>query len=290
MVSLETVQSAIGTQLPALMYHFSKRDTVLYALGIGAPADPLEPDELKFVYERDMDFVALPTMPVIYGADFFDMALSGEIAGIQYNPMMLVHGEQALTLHAPLPVEGAIQATPTITDIFDKGSGMLLVVEMHLADASGQIIATATSAIFLRGMGGFGGERGSREKITLPPRMPDAVHTERTDARQALIYRLSGDYNPLHIDPQIATFAQFDKPILHGLATYGYAGRAVLKHFCDNIPNRLGSLSVRFSNAVYPGETLITEMWQDDERIILQTRVKERDVVVLDNAQATLKG
>jgi acyl dehydratase len=288
MVTLEQVNQAVGSSLEPITFTFSKRDTVLYALGVGAPSDWLDQDELKFVYELHHDFCALPTMPVIYGGKMIEAIVSGDIQGIKFNPMMLVHGEQALEIKRPLPVEGTITCTPIIRNIYDKGSGMLMVTDVECEDEGGSVIAVATSSMFIRGSGGFGGERGSSEKIEMPDRAPDAVHIEQTLTKQALIYRLSGDINPLHADPSMAQIGNFDKPILHGLATYGFAGRAILKHFCDNDPARFKEMSVRFSREVYPGDTLTTEMWQTDAGILFQTKVLERDVVVLSNARVTV--
>ena len=140
-------------------------------------------------------------------------------------------------------------------------------------------------------MGGFGGERGTSEKVNVPPeRAPDATMSEQTSEKQALIYRLSGDINPLHADPAMAAVGNFDRPILHGLCTFGYATRAVLKHFCDNDPARFKSIGVRFSKHVFPGETLVTEMWRDGSHVTFQTKVKERDEVVLSYAGAEVEG
>lgn len=288
MVTLELVQGIIGKQQPALTYRFDKRDTVLYALGVGAPADWLAQDELKFVYERHENFVALPTMPVVYSSKQIEDIVNGDIQGIKFNPMMLVHGEQALEIKAPLPVEGTITCTPTISGIYDKGSGMLIVTDTSCVDENGTEVAVTRSSMFIRGLGGFGGERGSSEKVVMPEREPDAVHTEKTLDRQALIYRLSGDINPLHADPAMAAQGNFDTPILHGLATYGFAGRAVLKHFCENDPANFTGMSARFSREVYPGDTLVTEMWQSDGEVLFQTKAQERDVVVLSGARVTL--
>jgi acyl dehydratase len=202
--------------------------------------------------------------------------------------MMLVHGEQALTIHRPLPVEGTIICTPTIRAIYDKGSGMLMVTDVSCVDEQGEEIAVTTASMFIRGLGNFGGERGSSEKIEMPERAPDVVHSEQTLTRQALIYRLSGDINPLHADPAMAAFGNFQTPILHGLSTYGFAARAVLKHFAGNDPRRFRSMVGRFSREVYPGDTLITEMWQTEQGVLFQTRAQERDVIVLAGARALL--
>ncbi len=289
MVTLEQVNQVVGTSLPPITFSFSKRDTVLYALGVGAPADWLDQDELKFVYELHNDFAALPTMPVIYSGQMIEAIVSGDIQGIKFNPMMLVHGEQALEIKQPLPVAGTITCTPIIRSIYDKGSGMLMVTDVECEDESGSVIAVTTASMFIRGLGGYGGERGSSEKIEMPDRAPDAVHIEQTLTKQALIYRLSGDINPLHADPAMAQVGNFEKPILHGLATYGFAGRAILKHFCDNDPSRFKGMSVRFSREVYPGDTLTTEMWRTEDGIRFQTKVTDRDVVVLSNAKALVQ-
>lgn len=290
MVTLDLVNRIIGTQLPPMTYTFTERDTAIYALGVGAPADPLDADELKFVYELSPDFCALPSMPVIYSSDMIHDIVKGDIQGIKFNPMMLVHGEQAHILkQTPLPVKGTITCTPTITAIYDKGSGMLIETSVACVDEKGVEVAETQSAMFIRGLGGFGGERGSSGTAPTPPdRAPDKIHTEKTLTTQALLYRLNGDINPLHADPSMAALGNFDRPILHGLATYGFATRAILKHYANNQPDQLQSVRARFSKHVFPGETLITEMWQTDDGILFQVKVAERDEIVLSNARATL--
>lgn len=288
--SLETVEQAIGAELLRARYAYSEREAILYALGVGAPAHCLEPDELKFVHELRDDFQVLPTFAVIFAKELHELVLSGNIAGIQYNPMMLVHGEQQLKLAKNLPRAAVVVSTITIADIFDKGSGLLMVLDVISSDEAGELLAQSRMSMFIRGLGGFGGERGKSSWLSLPDRRPDAVIEEATLMRQALIYRLAGDANPLHVDPRMAAIGNFDKPILHGLCTLGFSARAVLKRFCDNDPQRLAAISTRFARHVFPGETLITEMWREGAgEIRFQTKAKKRDVVVLSQASALLR-
>ena len=291
MVTLEQVNAAIGKAMPPMTYTYTTKDVALYALGVGAPTDVLDQDELKFVYELSTaGFVALPTFPVVYTGEMIHHLISGKIGDIEFNPMMLVHGEQYLEIHKTIPTSGTITCQPVTSAIYDKGSGMLVVTDVDCFDESGDKVAMQQSSMFIRGLGGFGGERGTSEKINVPPeREPDAVHEEKTLERQALIYRLSGDINPLHADPNMAAVGNFDRPILHGLASYGFAARAVVKHFCDNDPSKVFSVRTRFSKHVFPGETLVTEMWKEGDTVIFQTKTKERDEVVLNYAGVTLK-
>ena len=288
---LETVNQAIGVDLPRASYRYSARDAVLYALGIGAPADPLDQDELKFVYElSSRGYQVFPTFAVIFTRDLNQLFMSGEVAGIRYNPMMLVHGEQHLEILKPLPAAANVQSTLKIADIQDKGSGMLLHIDGESFDENGDGLALARWSVFIRGLGGYGGERGSGAKIATPDRAPDIVHEEKTRPNQALLYRLAGDHNPLHADPDMAAIGHYEKPILHGLCTYGFAARAILKHAGDNQADRLRSLSVRFSQHVFPGETLRTEIWRDSPgELRFRTLAKERNAVVLSQARATLR-
>ncbi len=289
--SLEVVNKAIGTELEPITYTYTERDVSLYALGIGAPADWLDQNELQYVYEMSGDgFKVIPSFGVIFSGRQIESILSGNIAGIEFNPMMLVHGEQFLEIKKPLPTSGTVTSTPKIVNIFDKGSGLLMVTDVTSRDEAGDVLTVGRSAMFIRGIGGFGGERGTSEKVEIPERAPDIVHEEPTLNIQALIYRLSGDRNPLHADPQMAAVGNFDKPILHGLSFFGFATRAVMKHFCDNDGDKLASIGVRFSKHVFPGETLIIEMWKtSDTDIVFQMKSKERDVIVLSNATATIK-
>ncbi len=290
-VTLEQVNAVIGREMPAMTYRYSTRDVSLYALGVGAPADWLDPKELQFVYELSADgFKVLPSFGVIYTSQMIDDIVAGDIAGIKFNPMMLVHGEQYLEIKKPLPTAGTITSTPQITNIYDKGSGMVIVTTVTSRDETGAVVCVGEASMFIRGLGGYGGDRGPSGNINLPPeRQPDKVHEEKTLEKQALIYRLSGDINPLHADPAMAAIGNFEKPILHGLCTFGFAVRAVLKHFADNDPAKFKSVRVRFSKHVFPGDTLITEMWRESPtEIIFQTKVKERDVVALSNAKIEL--
>lgn len=289
--SLDAVNRAIGAELGRFTYRYSERDVALYALGIGAPADPLEQDELRFVYElSSFGFEALPTFAAVFAYEFNRRLPAGEIAGIQFNPMMAVHGEQFLRVLQPLPAAATVTSAVAITDIFDKGSGMLIVIEIDSFLADGAKLARARQSLFLRGLGGYGGSRGPAARVKALERPPDIVHEERTSVTQALLYRLAGDDNPLHADPRMAAVGRYEKPILHGLCTMGFAARAVLKRCADNAPSRFDSISVRFSSHVFPGETLVTEIWQGAGKAIdFQTRVKERDVVVLSQGELRLR-
>ena len=260
-------------------------NVALYALGIGAPADPLDEDELKFVYELSrIGFQVFPTFAVVFSYALNRSVPKGEIAGIKYHPMMAVHGEQFLQVFEPLPKVATVTSTFTISDIYDKGSGLLMVIDIVSCLEDGSKLATARQSLFFRGLGGFGGERGPATKWDMPARQPDYVLEEPTQAAQALLYRLAGDDNPLHADPQLVAQGGYEKPILHGLCTMGFAARAILKRCGENDPGRFKSINVRFSRHVFPGDTLVTEIWREtDSEIQFQTKVKERDVVVLSS-------
>jgi len=289
--ALDVVNRAIGTELEPTTYSYNERDVAIYALGIGAPVDPLDQDELKFVYELSgLGFQVFPTFAVVFSYEFNRNIPRGDIAGIKFNPMMAVHGEQFLHVFRPLPTAATVTSTITIADIFDKGSGLLMVIDITSRLANDEKLAMARHSLFFRGLGGFGGERGPSAKQVLPERAPDSIHEERTRDTQALLYRLAGDDNPLHADPPMAAIGHYEKPILHGLCTMSFAARAILKRCGDNDPSRFDSISVRFSRHVFPGDTLVTEMWCDNEgEIHFQTRVKERDVVVLSHGLMRLR-
>lgn len=288
--TLEQVNALIGSEGEPYAHSYTERDVTLYALGVGAPADPLDQDELKFVYELSEEgFQVLPTYAVTCLSPMIQDILSGKIGDIEFNPMMLVHGEQYLEINKPLPTSGTLMCYPKVKDIYDKGSGMLMINQVTAIDEAGDQVSRMEASMFIRGIGDFGGQRGASDKVQMPDdRPPDAVVSETTRPDQTLLYRLSGDINPLHADPRMAAVGNFDKPILHGLATYGFAARAVLKTFCDNDPGRFRSMRARFSKEVYPGETLVTEMWQQDGQVLFQTKAQERDAVVLSNAVVTV--
>jgi acyl dehydratase len=267
-------------------HSYTEKDTILYALGLGCGSDPDDGDDLKFVYERGL--VALPTMAVVlaYPGNW----LESKESTADYSKVL--HGEQYLTLHRPIPPAGTVVGKGRIVDLLDKGKekGAVLYAERTIVDKkSGDPIATMTSAAMLRGDGGFGGKPGPQPA---PHKIPDGLPATSVDIRthpnSALIYRLSGDRNPLHADPKAAAKGGFKTPILHGLCTYGVAGRALVKACCGGDPARLRSMQVRFSAPVFPGETIRTEMWPNGSQISFRARVVERDVVVLNNGLATV--
>ena len=289
--SLDVVKHAIGAELARATYRYNERDVALYALGIGAPADPLDQDELKFVYElSSVGFQVFPTFAVVFSYEFNRGVPMGEIAGIQYHPMMAVHGEQFLRVCRPLPRAATVTSTIKIADIYDKGSGLLMIVDILSCLEDGAELAAARQSLFFRGLGGFGGERGPSSQWVLPDREPDFVIEESTDMAQALLYRLAGDDNPLHADPQLVASGGYARPILHGLCTMGFASRAILKRCAENDPKRFRSVNVRFSRHVFPGDTLVTEMWREsNEEIHFQTMVKERACAVLSHGVMQLQ-
>jgi acyl dehydratase len=269
--------------IPEVEQAYTAKDTILYALGLGFGADPVDPNQLKFVYEDGLK--ALPTMPVVLAP----LARAGVDLGI--NRKLVVHGEQGLTLHKPIPTAGTVVGRTYLDEIIDKGAGKgaLLLFRREVVDKeTGELIASITSTTFARGDGGFGGPaRPSKPIHELPARAPDLSCDIATLPQAALIYRLSGDYNPLHADPGFAKAGGFPRPILHGLCTYGVAGHALLRLVCDYDPMRLKRMDVRFSAPVYPGETVRTEIWREGAgRFGFRCRVVERDVIAINNGLA----
>jgi acyl dehydratase len=260
----------IGTKLTPLEYSYKPKDVILYALGIGAG---YEADDLKFVYESGLEvlpmFGVIPPFPALMGLVGVD--------GVDINLVMLVHGEQYLEIRKPIPVEGKLTSKPVITAVYDKTKGAIIEMEVDTVDESGEVVFFNRFGSFVRGEGGFGGDRGPDPGNEPPDRAPDKVVETTTLTIQAMIYRLSGDLNPLHIDPAISTMAGYDRPIMHGLCTFGHAGRAVLREFGGNDPSKFKAFKVRFSRPVFPGDTIITEMWKEaDDKIIVRASTKER--------------
>ena len=265
-------------------HRFTRRDTMLYALGVGLGSDPGDPRQLRFVYEKNLQ--ALPTMASVLGWPKY--SFSDPRTGIDY--LRLVHGEQHTRLYRPLPVEGEVLARHRIETIHDRGAGKgaVMVVLRELFDESGELVAEGRQLIFMRGDGGFSAASGLSDPkpVTLPqvPEREADIDVELDSLPQAaLIYRLSGDYNPLHADPQIAQRAGFDRPILHGLCSYGMAAHAVLKSCCNYDAARIASVAMRFTAPVFPGERVRFSIWRDgDTRVQVRARVHARQAVVLD--------
>ncbi len=245
---------AVGTTSDPVEASWTSKDALLYAVGIGAGHE-----ELAFTTENttDVDQQVFPTFPVVIG--WGRGSALGKIG--TFNPALVVHGQQAVTLHRPIPVEGTVTLTSEVTGMYDKGKAA--VVESRTrAVLDGEPLYTTTSSAFIRGEGGWGGDRGPSGPRNVPPeRDPDHVVTYRTSRDQAFVYRLSGDRNPLHTDPAFAALGGFDTPILHGLCTYGFTGRALLHTLCDGDPARFGHVEGRFAAPVFPGEALTIRMW-----------------------------
>ncbi len=266
---------AVGSKGEPTRSSWNSKDSILYALGVGAGTA-----DLPFVTENSIgiDQQALPTMGVVLAN------LGGAFGKIgTFNPAMLVHGEQRIRLHRPMPVAGEIDTVAEITGIFDKGKGAVIEVTGRSVDvATNEPLFDTVMSAFIRGEGGWGGDRGpSGAQNVAPERAPDAEVSYQTSPDQALLYRLSGDRNPLHSDPQFAAFAGFDRPILHGLCTYGFTGRALLSALCEGNPARFTAMEGRFSSPVFPGERLTVRMWnQGDGSAVYQTLGEDGRVVV----------
>jgi acyl dehydratase len=279
-------EKLLALKIPDAEHTYTDKDTILYALGVGLGQDPLDPKQLDFVYEKNLK--ALPTYAAMLGyPGFWVRELD---TGIDW--VRIVNGEQAVVLHQPLKPTGTVLGQSRVVEVIDKGQGKgaLVYAERKVTDkASGALIATVTQTTFCRADGGFGGPpREQPPPHPIPERAPDLVCDLPTRPEMALIYRLSADPNPLHADPAVAKAAGFPRPILHGLATFGVAGHALLKSVCGYDPAKLTTIAGRFSAPVFPGETIRTEIWRDGSGVSFRARVLERDVVALNNGRAEI--
>jgi acyl dehydratase len=275
---------ALGATIEPFSTSWDADDVILYHLGIGAGLNrPTDPAELAYTYEQKL--VVLPSFAVVPAFRGLTMAATGQVPGLAVNPIMILHGEQDLEIHRPLPAQGSAEHRARVASLYDKGKAALFTIEVESGPA-GDPLFTNRFTIFARGEGGFGGDPNSPAPGNTPPdRAPDAVAESPTMSHQALIYRLSGDKNPLHADPDFAKLGGFDTPILHGLCTFGIACKAVVDTLLDGDVTAVKRYQVRFTGVVFPGETVVTSMWREGDRIILSATTRERgDKAVLSNA------
>jgi acyl dehydratase len=280
------VDKVVGAMIPGAVSEWDEDAVILYHLGVGAGVPPTDPGELQYTYESS-PLKVLPSFGVI---PVFQM-LGGLVGleGLSFNPMMLLHGEQDLVLHKPLPARAKVENTGRVRDVFDKGKGALVVVETETKDESGDLLCTNRFSAFIRGEGGFGGESGPAPGNEAPAREPDLVAESPTLPQQAVLYRLSGDKNPLHIDPNMAALGGFDRPILHGLCSFGIVCKAAVDTALDGDVTKVERYQARFSGVVFPGETIVTSMWREDDKVLLSAATKERGTPVITNAALTIK-
>jgi acyl dehydratase len=268
-------------------YSWTDREVMLYAVGIGMGADPMDEKELSFVNEGYYTPRELKVVPT-----YASVAAWGSGPGhIDVNRVMVVDGERDITFHKPMPVKANITADSRVLGVFDKGKdkGAVIRRETVLRDEGGQPLATLVASQFARGDGGFGGpSEGQPEPHKIPDRKPDMTVDISTRPDQALLYRLCGDRNPLHSDPEFAKRGGFDRPILHGMCTYGLSCRAVLQTYADYDPNAFKRHAVRFSSPVFPGETVSFDLWKDGNVISIEGKVKSRNVTVIRNGMTVL--
>lgn len=281
------LDKAIGADLQASTFSWTEEDVILYHLGVGAGNPPTDPGELRYVYEGDLH--VLPTYATI--PQFPVMMSMGFATGFEINPAMILHGEHRIEVHDAIPTSGTVTQSGRVTDVLDKGKGALAMVEVvSVLEKTGEPLFTNHASIFIRGEGGFGGETGPPTPDLTPGRDPDHVIESPTLPQQALFYRMaSGDKNPLHADPGFAAFAGFDRPILHGLCTYGIVAKAAMDQAVPAGPESVRYFGARFSGVVYPGETIVTRVWEEGEELVIDAKVKERDSVVLTNGVLGLR-
>ena len=264
---------AVGAKGAPSKRSWTSKDALLYAVGIGAGTD-----ELQYTTEntKNIDQKVFPTFAVIVGGGGIPMREVGS-----FNPTLMVHGEQGIELLSEIPAEGEIESVGECTAIYDKGSAAVLEFTSESKNvATGEVLLRTRTSLFCRGEGGWGGDRGPSEKIQFPSRTADQQVSYTTREDQALTYRLSGDRNPLHSDPSFAAIGGFEKPILHGLCTYGFTGRGLLNEICGGDAGRFKSMYARFSKPVFAGDTLTVSIWVDGSEALFKTTNQNGDVVI----------
>ncbi|TLS47300.1 3-alpha,7-alpha,12-alpha-trihydroxy-5-beta-cholest-24-enoyl-CoA hydratase [Streptomyces montanus] len=273
------VAQALAAEPRSAGIAWGHKDVQLYHLGLGAGVPATGPDELRYTLESRLH--VLPSFATVAGAGSPGVINGLSMPGVDVNLAHVLHGGQTIALHRPIPVEGAAVATTRIAAVYDKGKAAILVVRTEVADDEGPLW-TNDAQIFVRGEGGFGGDRGPSTRSEPPTGVPDKTVEREIREDQALLYRLSGDWNPLHADPEFAKLAGFDRPILHGLCTYGMTLKAVVDTLLGGDVARVRSYSTRFAGVVFPGETLRIRMWRKDGRAqVTVTAVEREDAPVL---------
>lgn len=285
------VEKALSAEPSVREARWTSRDVLLYHLSLGAGAAADRDPELRYTFERDLQ--VLPTFAMVagQGVSAGEIAPSGlAMPGVDIDLRRILHAGQSLTVHRPLPSSGTASVASRVAHVWDKGKAAVVELEQAATDGAGAPMWTTTMQIWARGEGGFGGEPGPEQVWTAPERDPDAVLESPTTAQTALLYRLNGDLNPLHADPEFAAMAGFQRPILHGLASYGLVAKALVDGLLGGDAGRLASLSVRFAGSLYPGETILTRVWRDGDALLLASDCPERDgAPVLTHATATVR-
>lgn len=280
------LDEAIGAELPAVEFSWSSSDVQLYHLGLGAGADPLDERELRYLTDGTPQ--VLPTFGNVAQSFHMTEAPTVKFPGIDIELSRVLHASEAITVPGPIPAAGTGRAVTRFTEIWDKGKAAVIWSETTVTTPDGAPLWTQKRSIFARGEGGFGGERGPSTSAEPPDRAPDAELSIPTLPQQALLYRLCGDRNPLHSDPEFASAAGFPKPILHGLCTYGIGAKALVDEFLDGDVSRVGSYGARFAGVLYPGETLKARVWKDGDTLLAVLTAPSRDdAVVLSGVELT---
>lgn len=272
-------------KLPDRQFTYDHSQTILYALAVGMGQDPHNRSELNFVLEPNLKVLPSQSTAIAWDYRF--------IEGTGIDEVMILHGAQSIRMSSPLPAAGTVVSSFRIKNVFDKGAtkGAVIVAEVKLREMpTGRLICTNQWTSYARGQGGFGGERGpSKPQQKFPARAPDHCVSTRTTTTQSLLYRLLGDTNPLHADPDVAAAAGFERPIMHGLCTYGIVCRSVVVAACDHDPDRLSELDIQFSAPAYPGDTIVTDIWTDQAGVLVRAFSGERNVE-LATGRASLAG
>jgi acyl dehydratase len=277
---------ALGAELDPVEFSWSSSDVQLYHLGLGAGGDPLDPRELKYLTDETPQ--VLPTFANVAQGFHMTTAPTVQFPGIDIELSRVLHASEAISAPGPIPASGTGRAVTRFTEIWDKGKAAVIWSETEVTDLTGTLLWTQKRSIFARGEGGFGGERGPASTAGVPDRAPDLELNIVTLPQQALLYRLCGDRNPLHSDPEFATAAGFPRPILHGLCTYGMTAKALVDALFGGDVTQLGSYGARFAGVVFPGETLRVDAWKDGGRYVANVVAPSRDnAAVLSNVELT---